>query len=56
MLNKYRLKTYKLNFAPNYVLIDHNGNLVSARAERPDKISEEIDKLIEKMNKNENEL
>jgi len=50
------IKTYKLNFAPNYVLIDQNGNLVSARAERPDKISEEIDKLIEKMNKNENEL
>ena len=44
------IKPYKLNFAPTYVLIDQNGNLVSARAERPDYISEEIDKLLEEIN------
>lgn len=44
------IKPYKLRFAPNYVLIDQNGNLVSARAERPDKISEEIDILLQEMN------
>jgi thiol-disulfide isomerase/thioredoxin len=44
------IKPYKLNFAPNYVLIDQNGNLVNARAERPGNISEEIDKLLKEMN------
>jgi thiol-disulfide isomerase/thioredoxin len=43
------IKPYKLNFAPTYVLIDQNGNLVSARAERANDISEEIDKLLEQM-------
>lgn len=43
------IKPYKLNFAPTYVLIDQRGNLVSARAERANSISEEIDKLLEEM-------
>ncbi len=43
------IRPYKLNFAPTYVLIDQKGNLVSARAERANNISEEIDKLLEQM-------
>lgn len=50
------IKPYKLNFAPTYVLIDQKGNLVSARAKRANKISEEIDKLLKQMEKNKNEL
>jgi thiol-disulfide isomerase/thioredoxin len=42
-----QIKPYKLNFAPTYVLIDQEGNIVSPRAESPDKISKEIDKLLE---------
>lgn len=43
------IKPYKINFAPTYVLIDQDGNIVSARAERPDKVSEQIDELIERL-------
>ncbi|MCI5057390.1 MAG: TlpA family protein disulfide reductase [Flavobacteriales bacterium] len=43
------IKPYKLNFAPTYVLIDQKGNIVSARAERANNISEDIDKLLEQM-------
>lgn len=44
------IKPYKLNFTPNYVLIDPKGNIVNTRAERPDSIPKEIDKLLEEMN------
>ena len=42
------IKPYKIIFAPTHVLIDHNGNIVSVRAKRPNKISEDIDKLLKK--------
>lgn len=51
-----QLKPYKLNFAPTYVLIDPNGNLVSARAKRANDISEEIDQLLEQLKKNQTRL
>ena len=50
------IRPYKLNFAPTYVLIDQKGNLVNARAERANNISEDIDNLLETMEKNKNEL
>lgn len=43
------IEPYKLNFAPTHVLIDHNGNIVNARAKRSKDISEDIDRLLEAM-------
>jgi thiol-disulfide isomerase/thioredoxin len=45
------IKPYKINFVPNNVLIDQNGNLVSARAERAKGIAERIDHLLERKEK-----
>ena len=42
------IKPYKLSFVPTYVLIDQNGNIVKARAARPEDISKQINKLLEK--------
>ncbi len=44
-----KLKPYKINFAPTYVLLDQDGSIVKARADRPDNISEHIDQLLEAM-------
>ena len=41
------IKPYKINFTPTYVLIDKDGNLVSARADRAKGIVEKIEKLLE---------
>jgi thiol-disulfide isomerase/thioredoxin len=41
---------YKLNFAPTHILIDHNGNIVKARAGSAGNIPKEIDVLLDKMN------
>ncbi|MDQ3550862.1 MAG: TlpA family protein disulfide reductase, partial [Bacteroidota bacterium] len=49
------IKAYKLNFAPTYVLIDQNGNIVKARANGSKKIQEEIDKLLKPIKENKNE-
>lgn len=43
------IEPYKLNFAPTHVLIDHNGNIVNARAKRSKDVSEDIDRLLEAM-------
>lgn len=43
------IKPYKINFAPTYVLVDNNGNIVSARAKDSKDISEYLDKLLEEM-------
>jgi thiol-disulfide isomerase/thioredoxin len=40
---------YKINFAPTQVLIDHQGNIVNARAKRSKEISEDIDKLLKEI-------
>jgi thiol-disulfide isomerase/thioredoxin len=40
---------YKINYAPTHILIDHKGNIVQARAGGVDKISKEIDRLLEIM-------
>lgn len=45
------VKKYILNSAPTYALVDHRGNLVNARAPRPEQISTQIDSLLELMNK-----
>ncbi|MEM6717957.1 MAG: TlpA disulfide reductase family protein [Bacteroidota bacterium] len=46
--NNKEIAPYKLNFAPTYVLIDQQGTIVDARADRPKEISVEIDKLLNK--------
>jgi thiol-disulfide isomerase/thioredoxin len=43
------ISAYKLNFAPTYVLIDQNGNIVKARANRSKTIHEDIDELLKKV-------
>ena len=40
---------YQINFAPTFVLIDQEGKMVKARAERPDEISEQLDKLLDEL-------
>jgi len=43
-----KIKPYKINFAPTHVLVDQNGNIVSARAKRSKGIADQIDELLEK--------
>jgi hypothetical protein len=40
---------YKLSFAPTHILIDQNGNIVRARAASADRITKDIDVLLDKM-------
>jgi thiol-disulfide isomerase/thioredoxin len=40
------IKPYKINFAPTHVLIDQDGRIVSARADRSKTIGEKIDALL----------
>ncbi|GGE31776.1 TlpA family protein disulfide reductase [Psychroflexus planctonicus] len=50
--NQFRneeIKDYLINFAPTYVLVDQEGNLVNARAPRPKQIEDELNLLLEKM-------
>jgi thiol-disulfide isomerase/thioredoxin len=42
------IKPYKINFAPTRVLVDQDGKLVNARAERPKEIVAQIDQLLSK--------
>jgi len=44
------IRPYKINLAPTFVLVDSKGTIVDARAERPDEISEHIDRLLNEMN------
>jgi len=44
-----QIAPYKINMAPTHVLIDHYGNIAKPRADRSDKIAEQIDALLEKM-------
>lgn len=41
------IRPYKINLAPTYVLVDQSGNIISARAKRPNGIAEQIDELLE---------
>jgi hypothetical protein len=41
-----RISAYKLNFAPTYVLVDQQGKIVKARADRPKEIQDDIDALL----------
>jgi thiol-disulfide isomerase/thioredoxin len=43
------ISPYKLNYVPTFVLIDQNGNIVKARAQRSSTIQEEIDELLKTM-------
>lgn len=50
--NQFRneeIKDYLINFAPTYVLVDQDGNLVNARAPRPKQIEDDLNLLLEKM-------
>ncbi|MEL6630880.1 MAG: TlpA disulfide reductase family protein [Bacteroidota bacterium] len=42
------IQPYKINFAPTFVLIDQEGRIQKARADRPKEISEEIQALLDK--------
>ena len=44
-----QISPYKIRFAPTHVLIDAEGNLVQARADRSNKISTQIDSLLHTM-------
>ena len=44
--NNVKLEPYKLTYAPTHALIDHKGNIVSARATRSNAIAPVIDSLL----------
>lgn len=43
------ISPYQINFAPTYVLVDQDGNIVSSRAKRSNEISVEIDSLLNRL-------
>lgn len=48
-MNNKEIEPYKINAAPSYVLIDHKGRIVHARAKSSKNVSEDIDVLLKNM-------